>query len=374
MENYKVYPLFDITIERGEGNFVYDVEGEKYLDMYGGHAVISIGHSHPTYVKNISEQVAKIGFYSNSVQIPQQQELAKKLGELSGYEDYSLFLCNSGAEANENALKLASFYNGRRKIVAFKNGFHGRTSLAVAATDNPKIQAAVNFTDNIQLFELGDLEGVRDALVAQDVACVIIEGIQGIGGINDPGTEFLEGLEKACNETETILILDEVQSGYGRTGKFFAHQYADIKPDIITIAKGMGNGFPIGGVIISPKFEASYGQLGTTFGGNHLACAAGLAVLDSIKEEKLIENSEQIGEYILSQLQDIKAIKGLRGKGLLLGLEFEEPVKELRGELLKKYKIFTGAATDPKVLRLLPPMTIGKEEADIFINALKELL
>ncbi|MCV9386208.1 aspartate aminotransferase family protein [Reichenbachiella ulvae] len=374
MENYKVYPLFDITIERGEGNYVYDNAGEKYLDMYGGHAVISIGHSHPTYVKNISEQVAKIGFYSNSVQIPQQEELAKKLGEMSGYEDYSLFLCNSGAEANENALKLASFHNGRRKILAFKNGFHGRTSLAVAATDNPKIQAAVNFTDNIQLFELGDLEGVRDALAAQDVACVIIEGIQGIGGINDPGTDFLEGLEKACRETETILILDEVQSGYGRTGKFFAHQYADIKPDIITIAKGMGNGFPVGGVIISPKFQASFGQLGTTFGGNHLACAAGLSVLDSIREENLIENSQQMGEYILSQLQDIKAIKGLRGKGLLLGLEFEEPVKELRGELLKKYKIFTGAATDPKVLRLLPPMTIGKEEADIFINALKELL
>lgn len=374
MENYKVYPLFDITIARGEGNYVYDTDGEKYLDMYGGHAVISIGHSHPTYVKNISEQVSKIGFYSNSVKIPQQEELAEKLGKASGYDDYSLFLCNSGAEANENALKLASFHNGRRKVIAFKKGFHGRTSLAVAVTDNPKIQAAVNFTDNVQLFELGDLEGVKDALAAKDVACVIIEGIQGIGGINDPGAEFLEGLEAACKETDTVFILDEIQSGYGRSGKFFAHQYANIKPDLITVAKGMGNGFPVGGVIISPAFEASYGQLGTTFGGNHLACAAGLAVLDTISDEKLVENCQEMGDYILTQLQDIEAIKGLRGKGLLLGLEFEEPVKELRGELLKKYKIFTGAATDPKVLRLLPPMTIGKEEVDTFINALKELV
>ncbi|UXP31329.1 aminotransferase class III-fold pyridoxal phosphate-dependent enzyme [Reichenbachiella agarivorans] len=374
MKNYKVYPLFDITIEKGEGNYVYDTAGERYLDFYGGHAVISIGHSHPTYVTSITEQVNKIGFYSNSVQIPQQEELAEKLGVLSGYEDYDLFLCNSGAEANENALKLASFQNGRNKIVAFKNGFHGRTSLAVAATDNPKIQAAVNATDNIQLFELGDLEGVKAALATKEVACVIIEGIQGVGGINDPGAAFLEGLQKACKETGTIFILDEVQSGYGRTGKFFAHQYADVKPDLITIAKGMGNGFPIGGVIISPDFEASFGQLGTTFGGNHLACAAGLAVLDVMKAENLMNNSQQIGDYIISQLKDIKSIKEIRGKGLLLGLEFEDSVKELRGELLKKYKIFTGAATNPKVLRLLPPMTITKTEADIFINALTDLL
>ncbi|SHK46151.1 acetylornithine aminotransferase [Reichenbachiella agariperforans] len=374
MKNYKVYPLFDITIEKGEGNYVYDTDGEKYLDFYGGHAVISIGHSHPTYVKALTEQVSKIGFYSNSVVIPQQEELSEKLGKLSGYEDYNLFLCNSGAEANENALKLASFQNGRRKVIAFKNGFHGRTSLAVAATDNPKIQAAVNFTDNIQLFELGDLEGVKDALAAKDVACVIIEGIQGIGGINDPGAEFLEGLEEACRATDTVFILDEVQSGYGRTGKFFAHQYANIQPDIITIAKGMGNGFPIGGVVITPKFEASFGQLGTTFGGNHLACAAGNAVLDVIKDEDLMTNATEIGDYILSELEGVSAIKSARGKGLLLGLVFDEPVKELRGELLKKYKIFTGAATDPKVLRLLPPMTVTKADADILINAIKELV
>lgn len=374
MENYKVYPVFNINIVKAEGSYVWDDKGTKYLDMYGGHAVISIGHSHPKYVSNITKQVNEIGFYSNSIKIPIQDELAHELGELSGFPDYNLFLCNSGAEANENALKLASFETGRKKVLAFKNGFHGRTSLAVAATDNKKIQAPVNPTDHIDLFELNDLEGVTTALLTKEYAAVLIEGIQGIGGIIEPEKAFLQALEKVCKETGTILILDEVQSGYGRTGKFFAFQHADIQPDLVTIAKGMGNGFPIGGVLISPRFEASYGQLGTTFGGNHLACAAGQAVLEVIKEEGLIRNCEEMGAYIKTELTNVKAIKEIRGKGLLLGFEFDKPVKEIRSRLISEYKIFTGAATDPNVLRLLPPMTIGKQEADTFVKALKEII
>lgn len=374
MENYKVYPVFDINIVKATGAYVWDDHGTKYLDMYGGHAVISIGHSHPKYVSNITNQVNSIGFYSNSIKIPIQEELAHELGELSGFPDYHLFLCNSGAEANENALKLASFETGRKKVLAFKNGFHGRTSLAVAATDNPKIQAPVNPTDHIDLFELNDLEGVSAALASNEYAAVLIEGIQGIGGIYEPAQGFLESLEKVCKETGTILILDEIQSGYGRSGKFFAFQYTNVKPDIITVAKGMGNGFPMGGVLISPRFEAKFGQLGTTFGGNHLACAAGLAVLDVIKEEGLIANCAEMGAYIKSQLADVKEIKEMRGKGLLLGFEFAEPVKEIRSRLISEYKIFTGAATSPNVLRLLPPMGIGKPEADAFVKALKDIL
>ena len=374
MENYKVYPVFDINIVKAQGAYVWDDKGTKYLDMYGGHAVISIGHSHPKYVSNISKQLNEIGFYSNSIKIPIQEALAHKLGELSGFPDYNLFLCNSGAEANENALKLASFETGRKKILAFKKGFHGRTSLAVAATDNSKIQAAVNPTDHIDLLELNDTEGLKAALATQEYAAVLIEGIQGIGGIYEPEKEFLETLESVCKETGTILILDEIQSGYGRSGKFFAFQYTDIKPDLITVAKGMGNGFPMGGVLISPRFEAQFGQLGTTFGGNHLACAAGLAVLDVIEEEGLIANCAEIGEYIKSQLADVSDIKEIRGRGLLLGFEFAEPVKEIRSKLISEYKIFTGAATSPNVLRLLPPMGIGKQEADSFVKALKEIL
>ena len=373
MENYKVYPVFDINIIKASGAYVWDDQETKYLDMYGGHAVISIGHSHPKYVENISNQVSAIGFYSNSIKIPQQDALAKKLGEMSGYPDYQLFLCNSGAEANENALKLASFQNGRNKIIAFKNGFHGRTSLAVAATDNVKIQAAVNPTSHIDLFELGDLDGVKELLAEEEVAAVIVEGIQGIGGIYEPTSEFLAQLSAVCKEFGTILILDEIQSGYGRTGQFFAHQFSSIKPDIITVAKGMGNGFPIGGVLISPAFEASYGQLGTTFGGNHLACAAGLAVLETIEEEQLMKNCQVMGDYIKSSLAKNQAIKEIRGKGLLLGFEFQEPVKNLRSKLLSEHKIFTGAATNAYVLRLLPPMSITKVEADIFIDALNKL-
>ena len=373
MENYKVYPVFDINIIKASGAYVWDDQETKYLDMYGGHAVISIGHSHPKYVENISNQVSAIGFYSNSIKIPQQDALAKKLGEMSGYPDYQLFLCNSGAEANENALKLASFQNGRNKIIAFKNGFHGRTSLAVAATDNVKIQAAVNPTSHIDLFELGDLDGVKELLAEEEVAAVIVEGIQGIGGIYEPTSEFLAQLSAVCKEFGTILILDEIQSGYGRTGQFFAHQFSSIKPDIITVAKGMGNGFPIGGVLISPAFEASYGQFGTTFGGNHLACAAGLAVLETIEEEQLMKNCQVMGDYIKSSLAKNQAIKEIRGKGLLLGFEFQEPVKNLRSKLLSEHKIFTGAATNAYVLRLLPPMSITKVEADIFIDALNKL-
>lgn len=374
MENYKVYPVFDIHVVKAEGAYVWDDHGTKYLDMYGGHAVISIGHSHPKYVSNITKQVQQIGFYSNSIKIPIQDELALELGELSGLPDYNLFLCNSGAEANENALKLASFETERKKVLGFKKGFHGRTSLAVAVTDNAKIQAPVNPTDHIDLFELNDLDSVKEALKTKEYAAVIIEGIQGIGGIYKPTNEFLIALEQLCKKTGTMLILDEIQSGYGRSGKFFAFQYAGIQPDLVTVAKGMGNGFPIGGVLIAPRFEATYGQLGTTFGGNHLACAAALAVLDVIKEEGLIHNAAEIGEYIKGQLEGIDAIKEIRGKGLLLGLEFEEPVKEIRSRLLTEYKIFTGAATSPNVLRLLPPMGIGKQEADTFVNALKEIL
>ncbi|MEP4092330.1 aminotransferase class III-fold pyridoxal phosphate-dependent enzyme [Reichenbachiella sp.] len=374
MQNYKVYPVFNINIVKAKGAYVWDDKGTKYLDMYGGHAVISIGHSHPKYVSNISKQVNEIGFYSNSIKIPIQEELAHELGELSGFPDYNLFLCNSGAEANENALKLASFQTGRKKVLAFKNGFHGRTSLAVAVTDNPKIQAPVNPTDHIDLLELNDEKGVRTALASNEYAAVLIEGIQGIGGIYEPDPVFMESLKKACKDTGTLLILDEIQSGYGRTGRFFAFQYTNIKPDLITVAKGMGNGFPIGGVLIAPKFEATYGQLGTTFGGNHLACAAGQAVLEVIKEEGLIRNCGEIGSYIKTELDDIKEIKEIRGKGLLLGFEFDEPVKEIRSRLITEYKIFTGAATNPNVLRLLPPMTIGKQEADTFVKALKEIL
>lgn len=373
MENYKVYPVFDINVEKGKGCYVWDDTGTKYLDLYGGHAVVSIGHAHPKYVRAISDQVSNLGFYSNSIKIPIQDQLAKKLGDLSGYDDYHLFLCNSGAEANENALKLASFENGRSKVIAFKNGFHGRTSLAVAVTDNLKIQAAVN-SHNVELYELNDLDGVSEALSKKDVAAVIIEGIQGIGGIHEPKAEFLQDLQKICNETETVLILDEIQSGYGRSGKFFAHQYASIKPDLITVAKGMGNGFPIGGVLISTQFEATYGQLGTTFGGNHLACAAGLSVLETIESENLIENAKAMGDYLMERLAEIDQVKEVRGRGLMIAVEFEESVKPIRTTLLLKHKVFTGAATNPNVLRLLPPLSIGKNEADIFINALNNIL
>lgn len=374
MNLFDVYPLFDIEPIKGEGCYVFDKQGNRYLDFYGGHAVISIGHSHPRYVQKISEQVAKLGFYSNSVQNPLQVELAEKLGELSDCNDYDLFLCNSGAEANENALKLASFQTGKTKIIAFEKGFHGRTSAAVNITDNPKIQAPINKTFEAELHEWGNLDTVEKSLKGGDVCAVIIEGIQGIGGIQIPKPDFLVALSQLCKQNDVVLILDEIQSGYGRSGKFFAYQYADIQPDLITIAKGMGNGFPIGGVLISPKFEAKYGLLGTTFGGNHLACAAGLAVLEVLENENLLENATKVGAYLMAKLKEIEAIKEVRGRGLMIGLEFDYPIKPLRKQLLFEEKLFTGSSSNPNVMRLLPPLNITEQEADIFVGILSKVV
>jgi acetylornithine aminotransferase len=373
MNLFDVYPLFDITPVKAEGCFVWDDQENCYLDLYGGHAVISVGHSHPVYVEKISSQLQQIGFYSNSVKIPQQQELADKLGQLSGFDDYQLFLCNSGAEANENALKLASFVTGRKKVVSFKKGFHGRTSAVVSVTDNPKIIAPVNETENAVILPFNDLEQVEQHLKAEDVAAVIIEGIQGIGGINIPGPGFLEGLEVLCKKYGSLLVLDEIQSGYGRSGKFFAFQYTNVKPDIITTAKGMGNGFPIGGVLIGPELKPWHGMLGTTFGGNYLACAAGIAVLDIMKEEKLVENAEKVGDFLLKKLSEIKTVKEVRGKGLMIGIEFEEEVKPIRQKLLSEERIFTGVS-GTNVIRLLPPLTLTMEQAFYFIEKFEKVL
>nr|WP_321450278.1 aminotransferase class III-fold pyridoxal phosphate-dependent enzyme [uncultured Carboxylicivirga sp.] len=371
MKLFDVYPLFDITPVKGLDCHVWDDQGNKYLDLYGGHAVISIGHSHPHYIERITDQVNKIGFYSNSVQNPLQKELAEKLGEASGMPDYQLFLCNSGAEANENALKLASFHTGRSKVVSFAKGFHGRTSGAVAITDNPKIIAPFNADHQKEILPLNDLESVEKVLANKDVAAVIIEGIQGIGGIIIPDTDFMKGLEKLCNKYGTLLILDEIQSGYGRSGKFFSFQYADIKPDMITMAKGMGNGFPVGGVLISPEIKPSYGLLGTTFGGNHLACAASLAVLEVIKEEKLVENSFDIGKKIKTELIKMNSFKQVRGVGLMIGVELNNEVSVLRSKLLRKNYIFTGVS-GTNTMRLLPPLTLKGGHVDYFISSLCE--
>ena len=373
MELFNVYPLFDIEPVKGEGSFIIDKNGQRYLDLYGGHAVISIGHSHPHYVANISSQVEKLGFYSNSIQNPLQKELARKLGELSGFPDYSLFLCNSGAEANENALKLASFKTGKSKVVVFKKSFHGRTSAAVAVTDNPKIVAPINARKDIVFLEMNDLTGVEKELSKGNVAAVMIEGIQGIGGIRVPEPAFLQGLRELCTKHESVFIVDEIQSGYGRSGRFFAFEFAGVRPDLITVAKGMGNGFPIGGVIISPDFEARMGMLGTTFGGNYLACAAGIAVLDVIKSQKLIANAEEIGNYLLSELSKFDAIKEVRGKGLMIGIEFEDDISLLRKKLLYEKKIFTGVSGN-NIIRLLPPLNLRKENAVMFLEKLKESL
>ena len=373
MKLFDVYPLNQIEPVKAEGCYIWDKDGKKYLDLYGGHAVISIGHTHPHYVSLLKNQLDKIGFYSNSVLVPMQNLLAEKLGRLSGYEDYNLFLCNSGAEANENALKVASFFNKKKKIISFKKSFHGRTSAAVAITDNPKIVAPVNAGHEVVFLELNDIDSVEKELMKGDVCAVIIEGIQGIGGIYIPSDEFLKGLELLCLKHDVILILDEVQSGYGRSGKFFAHQYAVIKPDIISVAKGMGNGFPIGGILISPKFKAEYGMIGTTFGGNYLACAAGIAVLDVMEEECLIENADLTGSYLLEMLSLLPKIKEVRGKGLMIGLDFDFEVKELRNKLLFEHKIFTGFS-GTKIIRLLPPLSLKVAEADCFIDALKDEL
>lgn len=374
MNLFDVYPLYDLEPVRAEGHYVYDAQGNAYLDLYGGHAVISIGHSHPHYIQKISEQLNRIGFYSNSVQNPLQQELADKLGELSACDEYQLFLCNSGAEANENALKMASFHNGRTKVIAFQKAFHGRTSVAVNATDNEKIKAPINKTYDTEFHEWNNLESVSESLAKGNVCAVIIEGIQGIGGIHVPDAAFLEAVADLCKKHDTVLILDEIQSGYGRSGKFFAFQYTNVEPDLISMAKGMGNGFPIGGLLIHPRFKASYGLLGTTFGGNHLACAAGIAVLDVIREEHLIDNAAKVGDYLIDQLANIDEATEVRGKGLMLGLEFPFAVGPLRKQLLFEHKVFTGSSSNPNVLRLLPALSIGKEEAERFIQELKAAL
>ncbi len=367
MKLFDVYPLFDITPVKGEGCFVWDSTGKKYLDLYGGHAVISIGHSHPHYVQKISEQLSKIGFYSNSVQNPLQQELAEKLGKISGYNDYQLFLCNSGAEANENAIKLASFVTGRKRFISFKKAFHGRTSAAVALTDNPKIVAPVNETQNALILPFNDIQQVEQAMESNDVAAIIVEGIQGIGGIHIPEEAFLLKLRKLTKKYGSLLIIDEIQSGYGRSGRFFAHQYFDVKPDLITMAKGMGNGFPIGGVLIEPKIEPWFGMLGTTFGGNHLACAAAIAVLDVINEENLVKYAEQVGNYLMKKLAKVSPDFEIRGKGLMIGLESKSLIQEIRKKLLFEYGIFTGVSGQ-NIIRLLPPLCLKDEEADIFLK------
>jgi len=371
MKLFDVYPLFDITPVKGEGCYIWDSKGKKYLDLYGGHAVISIGHSHPHYVELISEQLSKIGFYSNSVQNPLQNELAEKLGEISEYKDYQLFLCNSGAEANENAIKLASFVTGRKKFISFSKGFHGRTSAAVALTDNKKIVAPVNKTDNALILPFNDIQAVEDQLKNEDIAAVIVEGIQGIGGINIPQEDFIIELKELTKKYGSLLILDEIQSGYGRSGKFFAHQYFDVQPDLITVAKGMGNGFPIGGVLIQPEIKPWAGMLGTTFGGNHLACAAGIAVLDVMEEEKLVHNAEAVGKYIMKNLAEVSSDAQIRGKGLMIGIEVCFPVKELRQKLLHDYGIFTGVSGH-NIIRLLPPLNLKIAEADVFLRAFIE--
>ncbi len=373
MNLFNVYPLFDIEPVKAIGSRILDSNGNQYLDFYGGHAVISIGHSHPEYVKAITDQLNKIAFYSNSVIIGLQKEVAEKLGRLSGYPEYSLFLCNSGAEANENALKLASFTNKRNKVIAFKEAFHGRTSGAVACTDNPSIISPFNAGHQVEFIERFDLDAARNSIEKGDVSAVIIEGIQGVGGIYVPDSSFLEELHAICKQHGTFLILDEIQSGYGRSGKFFAHQYSDVRPDIITVAKGMGNGFPIGGVLISPVFEAKFGMLGTTFGGNHLACAAANAVLDVIEEEELIENAAILGKYLIERSKNLKGLKEIRGIGLMVGLEFDFDITQLRKDLLFKYNIFSGYS-GKNTLRLLPPLSINKNDVDMLIEALHAIL
>lgn len=374
MSLFDVYPLYDVTPVKANDVFVYGDDGKKYLDLYGGHAVISIGHSHPQYVNSIKNQIEKIGFYSNSVQNPLQNKLSEKLNEISGCKDYQLFLCNSGAEANENAIKLASFHNKKSRLLAFNNSFHGRTSAAVAATDNKKIVAPVNAQQHVDFVALGELEKVEDILKENETCAVIIECIQGVGGLEQSSTDFYQGLEKLCKKYNTLLIADEVQSGFGRTGDFFAFQAHNIQPDIISIAKGMGNGFPVGGILIHPKIEASYGLLGTTFGGNHLACSATLAVLEILEKENLMTNALIISKHLQNAVISIPEVKNVKGRGLMLGLEFDFPISDLRKTLIYKHHIFTGSSKNPNLLRILPPLTIKKEHIDSLINALQKEL
>ena len=374
MSLFNVYPLYNVTPTSAKDIYVYDDKGVEYLDLYGGHAVISIGHSHPKYVSAISDQVEKLGFYSNAVQNPLQIELANRLEHLSRCKDYQLFLCNSGAEANENALKLASFHTKKKKVIAFKNGFHGRTSAAVAATDNSKIIAPINAQQKVEFIELGDLELLSQKLERNDVCAVIVECIQGVGGLNESTTAFYKGLGKLCKFYNVILIADEVQSGFGRTGEFFAFQKHNITPDIISIAKGMGNGFPVGGILIHPSIKASFGLLGTTFGGNHLACAATLSVLDVLENQNLMQNASDISEYFLEKAKGLPKLKAIKGRGLMLGLEFDFPISELRKTLIFNHHIFTGGAKNPNLIRILPPLTIQKKHIDVFFEALEKEL
>ena len=370
MDLFDVYPLNDITIVKAAGSYVWDDKGEKYLDLYGGHAVISIGHTHPHYVQRLTDQLNKVGFYSNSIKIPLQVELATKLGHVSGKEDYHLFLCNSGAEANENAFKLASFHNGRKKIIAFKKAFHGRTSLAVAVTDNPTIIAPVNQTDNVIFLPFNDESALEEAFTQHEISSVIIEGIQGVGGINVASDSFLQKIRSLCDQYNAVYIADSVQCGHGRTGKFYSHDHSGVNADIYTMAKGMGNGFPVAGIAIAPKFKSVYGMLGTTFGGNHLACAAALAVLEVMEQDKLMDNAAAIGDYLITELKKLPKIKEVRGRGLMIGIELPEELKDVKKNLLFKHKIFTGEAK-PNVIRLLPALNITIVEADIFLKAFK---
>lgn len=373
MDLFDVYSLYDIEPVRGRGCHVYTADGTEYLDLYGGHAVISIGHCHPHYVEAVSRQVAELGFYSNSVKNSLQTKLASLLGPLSGYDDYSLFLCNSGAEANENAIKLSSFHTGRAKLLAFTKAFHGRTSGAVAATDNPKIVSPFNRTANVEFVPFGDIEAVERALASGDFCAVLIEGIQGVGGIQVPDDDFLRALRDVTRKHGVVLILDEIQSGYGRTGKFFAHQYAGIRPDLITMAKGIANGFPVGAVLISPEFEAVKGMLGTTFGGNHLACAAAIAVAEVVKAENLVENARVVGDYLIERLHQLPQLLQVRGRGLMVGAEIEGSGSEMRKRLLYHHHIFTGGA-GVSTVRLLPALCVGREEIDQFVSAFAQLL
>lgn len=373
MNLFPVYSLFPVNIVKGQGQKVWDDKGQEYLDLYGGHAVISIGHAHPHYVEAISRQVATLGFYSNSVINRLQEQVAERMGHISGYEDYSLFMINSGAEANENALKLASFHTGRSRVLSLKKAFHGRTSLAVEVTDNPKIIAPINACGHVTYLPWGDLDSAKAELAKGDVAALIIEGIQGVGGIQVPTDEYMQGIREACIANGTVMILDEIQSGYGRSGKFFAHQYNGIRPDLITVAKGIANGLPCGGLLISPMFQPVIGQLGTTFGGNHLACAAALAVLDVIEQEHLVENAANVGSYLLEQLRAIPGPKEVRGRGLMIGMEFDQPIKEIRQRLLFDEHIFTGVS-GTNVIRLLPPLCITKQDADRFLESYSKVL
>ena len=370
MELFDVYKLMDIELVRGQGCFLFDKRGNQYLDFYGGHAVISIGHSHPYYVNKITEQLKNLGFYSNSIINPLQKELAEKLGELSGYTSYHLFLCNSGAEANENALKLASFFNQRKKVIVITNAFHGRTGGVVSFTNNPKIIAPFNQTENVAYVALNDMESLASQM-DETVCAIILEGIQGIAGIYEMELGFLEHARELCDKTGALLVLDEIQSGYGRSGEFFAHQLHRVGADLVTIAKGMGNGFPIGGVLIHPKIEPTLGLLGTTFGGNHLACAAGIAVLDILKKEHLIENAARLGEILMTHIKQISSVKSVRGKGLMIGVEFDYPVVDLRNRLVSDHRIFTGNAANPNTLRLLPPLCITSQQVDYFLEKLE---